>query len=307
MTATLRLRLRLIFPVLAALVLAAGTLQVVSVSASGAPAYSGPIVITQGGTYTGNWQSTDPARPAVTVATSEPVVIESSRIRSASDLILGAAVVNLTVRNSFGEALNPNRRGQVPGRFVALDGGFVNFVAENNTLLSTSGMWLLNYSGNHTPSQTVRVVRNRATNIDGRASDGNGGFLTGEGDQEFVQFLQLDKVSNVPYMEIAWNEIVNEPGNSRVEDNISFYSSGGTSGSAPRSTTTSSRAPTRPSPPRRASAGAASSSVMPRTTAPAATSTSTTTPSSRPPTTASASSAATTSRSGATTWSPAAR
>jgi hypothetical protein len=59
------------------------------------------------------------------------------------------------------------------------------------------------------------VVGNRARNIDGRKSDGRGGFLDfnerrhREGGQvesgfEIVQFLQLDKVQSVPGMEVAW-------------------------------------------------------------------------------------------------------
>ncbi len=40
--------------------------------------------------------------------------------------------------------------------------------------------------------------------------------------------MQLDHVQGVPHMEIAWNQIVNEPDRSAVEDTISAYASGGT-------------------------------------------------------------------------------
>ncbi len=56
-------------------------------SAIGEVDWSGPIVITEGGTYSGNWQSTDAKTPAVTVSTTAPVVIENSHIRSAGNLI----------------------------------------------------------------------------------------------------------------------------------------------------------------------------------------------------------------------------
>ena len=49
--------------------------------------YSGPIVITSGGTYSGNWQSTNPNVAAVTIGTSEPVIITNSNIQSAGDEI----------------------------------------------------------------------------------------------------------------------------------------------------------------------------------------------------------------------------
>ena len=39
---------------------------------------------------------------------------------------------------------------------------------------------------------------------------------------------QLDKVRHLAGVEIAWNEVINEPGNSAVEDNISIYLSSGT-------------------------------------------------------------------------------
>ena len=90
---------------------------------------------------------------------------------------------------------------------------------------------LLAYQGNRGPGQTVKVMGNQALNIDGRHSDGNGGFLTGPSDNDFVQFLQLDKVTNVPGMEVAWNEVVNQPSASRVEYNINLYKSGGTAAS----------------------------------------------------------------------------
>ena len=56
-------------------------------SAIGELDWSSPIVITEGGTYSGNWQSTDAKTPAVTVATTAPVIIENAHIRSAGSLI----------------------------------------------------------------------------------------------------------------------------------------------------------------------------------------------------------------------------
>src|SRR4029453_13909530 len=46
-----------------------------------------------------------------------------------------------------------------------------------------------------------------------------------------AQFVQLDKVAKVPGIEISGNEIINEPGNSRAEDNISIYKTSGTAAS----------------------------------------------------------------------------
>src|SRR5271163_2229707 len=80
-----------------------------SVSANstiGEVVWSDPIVITEGGTYSGNWQSTDAKTPAVTVATTAPVIIENAHVRSLGGLIkTTVAGSNLTVRNSLGVAV----------------------------------------------------------------------------------------------------------------------------------------------------------------------------------------------------------
>ncbi len=191
--------------------------------------YSGPIVITRGGTYVGNWQSLDPKTPAVTIRTSEPVIIEKSNIRSKGTLIFSNyAKANLTVRHTRGIALNPGRPASerlAPGRFLKI-GEFQNALIYNNELIGTSGMYFYNYVGNPARGQTVRVLRNRARNIDGRYSAGPDRFS----DRGFsvVHFVQFNDIKNVVGAEVAWNEIINEPGQSRVEESINMYLSRGT-------------------------------------------------------------------------------
>ena len=166
--------------------------------------------------------------PAVTIATSQPVTIQNSIIRSRGALIASYGYnANLTVRNTQGFGLNPNVYGRYPGRFIDLE-NFSNLVVENNYMEGTSGIYLYQYTGNYTPAQTIKVMRNSALNIDGRYSDGKGGFLTGPFDNYYVQFFQINGVKNLPEVEIAWNQVINEPGKSRVEDNISIFDSGGT-------------------------------------------------------------------------------
>ena len=77
------------------------------------------MTITQGGTYSGNWKSTDPNTPAVTVATTAPVVIQNSYVTGPNDLISDPYYGNnLTVKNVIGIGVNPNVRGQSNGIFV---------------------------------------------------------------------------------------------------------------------------------------------------------------------------------------------
>ncbi len=194
----------------------------VLVSQAEQPVYQPPLVITKGGTYSGNWQSDDPNVPAVLITTTEPVVIQYSRLRGRTDLIYDPYDSGkLTVRNTYGYGLNPNVAGQSPGRFLKAYKP-TKIVIENCYMESTSGIYL---NGDRTTPQSVKIRYNRARNIDGRKSDGNGGFT---GDFDWSQFVQLDKVQHAPDIEIAWNEVVNEPYKSRVEENINIGLSSGT-------------------------------------------------------------------------------
>ena len=199
-------------------------------SATPAIVYSGPIVITSGGTYSGNWQSNNPNVAAVTISTTAPVIINNSNIQSEGNLIeTGVSGVNLTVENTSGYGLNPGVAGDSPGRFVYAY-QFSNMVIENDYLQSTSGINLVQHQG----SGTVTITNNSALNIDGRISNGTGGWMTGntEGtDWIWAQFVQLNNIYSLAGINIAWNQVINQPGNSRVEDNISIYESSGTSSS----------------------------------------------------------------------------
>ena len=188
---------------------------------------SGVLVINQGGTYSGHFESNSPDTPVCLVKTSEPVVIENSTLRGPGTLIqAGVEHANITVRNTRGSGTNPNATGRSQGRFLHAE-SFDSVAIENNDLEGTAGIYLLTYAGNPSSTIAIRVTGNRAHNIDGRHSDGNGGYTT---QTDAVQFLQLDQVRHVPNCEIAWNQVNNEPGVSGVEDVISVYLSSGLHG-----------------------------------------------------------------------------
>lgn len=191
-----------------------------------APVYNAPIVISKGGTYSGNWASSDPNVPAVTVTTTAPVTIVDCRVRGPGHLISSLVTgSSITVRNCAGLGLPAAVAGKQPGRFINLwQPG--KLVAEYNTLTSTGGIYV---SSGGASAQGVTVRYNKAVNIEGRLSDGAGGYST----TQFVtrQFIQLNALRAAPNVEIAWNQIVNEPWKSRVEDNISVYMSSGTAAS----------------------------------------------------------------------------
>src|SRR3984885_5264157 len=204
--------------------------SVPAVSTIGQVDWSGPIVITEAGTYSGNWRSTDSKTPAVTVATTAPVVIENSHISSAAGLIkTSVAGVDLTVRNSVGLAMNSAVKGQSNGVFLDASSP-ARLDVENNYVENAGGGVLVHgYSGNRDGQQTIVIRANRARNLNGLLSDGNGGYLPGAGSNHSVSnFIQLDKVQSVPGIDLGWNEVINYPGRSLVADNIDVKLSNGT-------------------------------------------------------------------------------
>jgi Ricin-type beta-trefoil lectin domain/Bacterial Ig-like domain (group 2) len=194
--------------------------------------WSGPLTITKGGTYSGNWKSTNPQTPAVTIATTEPVLIQNSYITGPNDLIDDPVYGNnVTVKNVIGIGVNPNVKGQPNGLFV--DAQHPSLLDVENCYFENVefGVWVRGYGGNYDGSQTVTIVNNRGRNIVGTESDGKGGSLPGETNWSWAHAIQLGTMPSVPGINIAWNEIINYPYQSLVNENINMYDAGGTSSS----------------------------------------------------------------------------
>ncbi|GAB2943353.1 hypothetical protein GCM10027048_04980 [Hymenobacter coalescens] len=207
------------------LLLAAGLCAGLSAARAQAPpvAYRGPIEITRGGTYTGNFRSLDPNVPCVKVRTADSVVLVNCVFAGFGPLVYADSTAHhITVRNCRGYGLAPTADNQHRGRFLTVMNAR-SIRVENNYLEHTSGIFLQNWSGNGTAANTLTVVGNKVKNIDGRYRNGGGGA---------VSFLFLNEVRGLVGAEVAWNQIVNDPDSSFVEDNINFYNSGGTPTSA---------------------------------------------------------------------------
>jgi hypothetical protein len=192
--------------------------------------WSGPIVITQGGTYSGNWQSTDAKMPAVTVVTTDPVILQGAHMRSASDLIrVNVEGADLTVRNSLGVALNAAVKGRPNGVFLNAAAP-ARLDVENNYLENVrEGVLVRGYSGSRSEKETLIIRGNRARNLNGLLSDGVAGYQPGEGaNRSSSRFVELDNVQSVPGIDVGWNEVINYPGQSLVSDVINVYRSSGT-------------------------------------------------------------------------------
>jgi len=187
---------------------------------------SGPIVISSGGTYSGNWNSDDPATPAVTIATGDPVTIEDSFITSRGTLIhiLGAAAgAHVTIENVTATALDPGVEGLQRGAFVSAT-NIVALVVRNCTVTGVSfGV----YAAGSTVS-TLQVLNNLAINLEDRSSDGQGGLLAARPDPG--HFVILGRVVAPEGAEIGWNKVVQTMGQSSVEDVINIFRTQGAPG-----------------------------------------------------------------------------
>jgi hypothetical protein len=176
--------------------------------------WSAPIVIAQGGTYSGNWQSTNTHTAAVTIATQEPVIIQDAHISSAGNLIkVEVNGADVTVRNSLGVSLaKPNA--------VFLDAASPRRLdVENNYLENVrDGVLVHGYSGDRTVQQTLVIRGNRVRNLNGLSSDAGG----------LSRFVELDNVQSVPGIDVGWNEAIDYPAQSLVSDVIDIYRSSGT-------------------------------------------------------------------------------
>lgn len=86
----------------------------------------------------------------------------------------------------------------------------------------TAGIYIgQSYVGNGSASETIKIRYNRASNIDGRVYGG----------KDFAQFVQFNFRNPIRHAEISWNQIINDPDKSAVEDNINMHNSRGTSDS----------------------------------------------------------------------------
>ncbi|GAB3237701.1 hypothetical protein GCM10027346_29580 [Hymenobacter seoulensis] len=187
--------------------------------------YSAPITITQGGTYTGNFRSNDSNTPCIRIQTTQPVIIKNCVLVGAGDLIDAKnGGSNLVITGNKGYGIQQSVDNRRHGRFLEVNSGR-SVRVENNYFEHTSGIAAYQWSGDGSATGTLTVRYNQVKNIDGRFRNGGG---------EYVQFCGLNQVRNVGNIDISWNQVINEPNKSLVEDNINFYNSSGTQQSPAR-------------------------------------------------------------------------
>ncbi len=182
------------------------------VTLSGCAQYKEPIVITKGGTYTGNYKSDDSQVPAIRIETYEPVEITGCNIVHSGIGIQCVGGTKLTVHHNNFRGQRPNRGAQW-GR--ALDDYHPQYlVFENNTINHTGGVHI-DHSDENTKSIIIRY--NIIRNTDKRRGDNT----IGPEHRAGVLLNTLDHQNGVTG-EIAWNLFENLPDSSFIEDNINL-------------------------------------------------------------------------------------
>ena len=193
------------------------------------------LVITRGGLYQGTFTSGDPNTPAVTINTTDSVTLSQCVVTGPGDLIAAYAPgANLQVSDCIITAENPNIRGRQKGCGIIIHNPAEVHIFNNRIEGAYYGICIVNGENSPPTSAAIFVWGNQILDIDGRPSDGHGGYLStmdadgtdDNGGSHGIVFLGVHEDPNVT---VAWNELINEPGKSASSDPINIYGSSGTS------------------------------------------------------------------------------
>lgn len=183
-----------------------------------AQVFQGPITISKGGLYTGNYKSDDSNIPAITVSTYDPVEITGCIIVSSGIGIKAYGGTKMNIHNNTIKGQTPTGDKQY-GR--ALDDYHPQWlIFEFNTVDHTGGIQV-DHSDENTKSAVIRY--NMFKNTDKRKADLN----YGPEHRASILFNTVLPITG----EISFNQFQNDLDSSAVEDNINFGNSGGTAGS----------------------------------------------------------------------------
>lgn len=208
--------------------------------------YDAPITITDAliaargsNVFEGNWEQQSWADnpggngqgATIVIKTTQPVILRKSRLKARRYCIhWDVGTIDLTLDNCVLECVNPMQYGEASGPAMNIIGP-KNLVVEHCTFIGGGGIQL-----SETPAggAFVRIRYNRALNIDGRMSDGSGGYVFEQSNSTAYfksrQFLQLRGNIVIADGEAAWNEVVNDPFISRREDAFSVFGGSGVPG-----------------------------------------------------------------------------
>ncbi|MFK7601901.1 hypothetical protein ACI3L1_06780 [Deinococcus sp. SM5_A1] len=188
------------------------------------PMWKPPKVITSGGVYEGMWKSDDPAVAAVTIRTSELVELRGEADSKGHVVSAPWAWVNLVIRQMQARGVNPNVLRRVGGRFLAAE-GVESLLIEDSDITGSSGVYVNTWRPSKVRPYSIIMQRLRGKNMEGRLSDGRGGYL-----QEFYrgQYVQLNNLANIPGVLLDLLRLDNTARESFIEDAVNFHNCTGT-------------------------------------------------------------------------------
>lgn len=220
--------------------------RLIAVQAPPPPVYEAPfniddaLISARGSNiFTGNWESSsfsENGGAVINVNTAQPVIFDSCRFRSRSQHACVRCIVpgsQITMRNCFGESLNPNYAGDAAGYFLKI-GEPGSVVCENNTIIGGGGVLLAGKADGSTVATLIRIRYNKLRNLDGRLSDGAGGYQDEvSNNPAYFRARQVVQVTNITCADAAidWNDLIDTPLQSRREDAYNFITSKGAAGS----------------------------------------------------------------------------
>lgn len=166
--------------------------------------YGPAITITTGGTYS-------PKAAGVTVNTTQPVILEDCYVKSTTrHLITAGAGSNVTVRNC-----------RLEGSATPNNAGYRAVMATNVAAITVTNSDFLHIAPVKVLLGTPRIsiLNNRVRDIIGDETNCCGGG--------YAPAFQLSNLTSSG-AEIAWNEVVNLPGQSNMEDAVNLFGASGT-------------------------------------------------------------------------------
>lgn len=162
--------------------------------------------------------------PAIRIRTQRPVLLERVVTVSAGAHVVAEGFADVTIRDSSGFGLEPTVDDVPHGPYLEMY-GFNRATVERSLLSHTRGLELYLFDGGEDASRNITIRQNVVRNIDGRCR--NVGNCGNTGTYLFSNFVSFN-VATGTNIEIAWNDVLNEPGESSAADNIGLYRAAGT-------------------------------------------------------------------------------
>ena len=175
--------------------------------------------ITVGGTYTGlHCQSHDPAKPAIQIKTTEPVIIQNSLIESVGFGITTNDHCNLTLTNNTAIQITSGNASLGGNDFLYANACTSLSVTHNSITGFPIGLLVAGWSG----TGPLVIEANKIHRTEDRQSNGERPGKAGLGHAILI-------VGRYPAgARIAWNHIENLPFEASTEDTINLYNAAGT-------------------------------------------------------------------------------